>query len=91
MPNTEMLEYVTHSDDTDISFITEIIGAENTLKLIENFGGSSIYIPIGRNVLNRIRNKNILADYKSGLSYRTISNKYGLSERYIRTIVEDFK
>lgn len=68
--------------------LVQVLGIESTIKLLESFGGSQLYIPqIETLTKNEYRNSMIFTDFISGMSYRTIANKYELSEISIRKIV----
>lgn len=74
-----------------IDEMTEVIGKENTMKLIERFSGEQIYIPVVKRVSIKDRNTRIISDYKKGFSYTQLKNRYRLTERQIRNIVTKHK
>ena len=65
--------------------LAELIGIENYKKLVEVYGGSSIYIYKRDGFLRQLRDKNIKAEFKG--DYRELARKYNLSEVAIRNIV----
>lgn len=65
--------------------LAELIGIENYKKLVEVYGGSSIYIYKRDGFLRLLRDKNIKAEFKG--DYRELARKYNLSEVAIRNIV----
>ena len=72
-------------NNEDFELLVETIGKKLAMKVVEIFGGSSIYIP--KNILTTKRHLEILEDYKSGKTYRELSVKFHYSESHIRNIV----
>lgn len=66
--------------------IAEIIGIEAYRKLVENYGGSQIYINKSDTVTRPDRNEEIRRKF-NGANYRQLAREYGLSETGIRKIV----
>jgi len=66
--------------------MAELIGIENTVKIINNFGGLKIYFPKGELVIKRLRNGRIFKEY-NGRNLRQLAWKYGLTENWLRTII----
>lgn len=66
----------------------EVIGLDNLLKLSDNFGGTSIYIPQRREL---VKNKVYAAIYKEfdGSNLPELIQKYGVSKSTIYKIVQD--
>jgi Mor family transcriptional regulator len=64
-----------------------IIGVEKTIHLINNFGGTQLYIPMLKNLFKDNRNSCIYADFEKGHSFLNLSIKYGLASATIRDIV----
>jgi Mor family transcriptional regulator len=69
--------------------IRELIGADGADKLMEAFGGSSIYIPNRAAIADRHRL--IRHEFHGGADYRTLAIRYGYTESYIRRIVNKKK
>ena len=65
--------------------LAELIGIENYKKLVEVYGGSSIYVYKRDSFLRTVRDKKIKAEFKG--DYRELARKYNLSEVAIRNIV----
>lgn len=63
------------------------IGEESTFALLKNFGGTHIYLPKIDTINRQSRNKRIIDDFNRGMSFREMSQKYGISDRTIRGIV----
>ncbi len=71
-----------------VSELVQVLGIENTVRLIETFGGSQLYIPrLETLTKNEYRNSMIYTDCMNGMSYRAVAGKYGLSEMAIRKII----
>ncbi len=66
--------------------IAELIGVNNYIQLVKEFGGMSIYILKMENVLRARRNAQIINKF-NGSNYRALAVEYGLSEMGIRNIV----
>lgn len=66
--------------------LREIIGDEQAGKVAKAFAGTMLYIP--KNVIARNLHKKIKKEYWDGASYKSLSRKYGYTERYIRNLVD---
>lgn len=84
-----MLDELKLEDITDEQqrSLAELIGIENYKKLVETFGGSSIYIYKRDGFLRLLRDKRIKAEFKG--DYRELARKYNLSEVTVRNIIGD--
>lgn len=71
--------------------IAEVIGMEAYIKLAKVYGGcDSIYIAKIDKLQNAKRNKKIVSEF-NGYNYQTLAEKYGLSTRMIREIINDYQ
>lgn len=68
--------------------LAELIGLETYLKLVRIIGGSSIYIAKGDKLEAIIRNRKICEEF-DGKNYRHLAAKFSLSERVVRTIINE--
>jgi Mor family transcriptional regulator len=68
--------------------MARIIGIERLLALCEVFGGTTIYIPKKKRIVQQARDKAIRREFDC-LNYRQLASKYGLSERRIRQIIAE--
>lgn len=68
--------------------IAEVVGIDGLLKLCNNFGGSSIYIPQKRDLL---KNKIYAAIYHEfdGSNIKQLAVKYDVSEATVYNIIRD--
>jgi Mor family transcriptional regulator len=64
-----------------------VIGMERTLKLAHYLGGMSFYFPKLDAVIQRKRDERIRLEF-TGSNHRELARKYGLSDRWIREIVQ---
>jgi Mor family transcriptional regulator len=64
------------------------IGVRATVTLAEKFGGLQFYVPKPDVLLSRQRNAMIKRDRAAGMDYRTLAQKYKLTEVWIRQIVD---
>ena len=53
-----------------------VLGKEKALALCAEFGGSSIYIPKQETLNRELRNKEIIEEYKNGVSLHQLRKKY---------------
>jgi len=68
--------------------LAELIGLDNYVKLVEVYGGISIYIPKADKLERAERDKNIREEF-DGWNYRELAVKYNLTEVRVRSIVSD--
>ena len=64
--------------------VAEIIGKDNTKKLIYEFGGTLLYIP--KEGFKSERDKQIIEEY-DGYNSKRLARKYGLCEKQIKNII----
>ena len=65
--------------------LAELIGIENYKKLVEVYGGSSIYVYKRDSFLRTLRDKKIKEEFKG--NYKELAQKYNLTEMAIRNII----
>ena len=77
-------------DDEDIPEITrtlvDLIGYDETLRIIAYFGGQSLYVPKWERAFKAIRDRRILREF-DGFNHKQLARQYGVSESTIRLIV----
>lgn len=66
-----------------------IVGAENAGKMIFNFNGVTLTLPMLSSLEIKKRHHAIIADAKNGISQRDIAMKYDLTDRQVRRIIAD--
>jgi len=69
-----------------VAQLIELIGIENTFKIVETYGGLELYIPKLDRQLLHVRNARIREEF-NGANYAELALKYKLSENRIRSIV----
>lgn len=74
------MKAISESDNEVVADLRQIVGVENTAKIIKQCGGAFLYIPQMRTVLKTERDKAIYADFNAGSSFKQIALKYGISE-----------
>lgn len=67
--------------------IAELIGLDDTLRLIEARQGEPIHCPKLQSVQRAARNRAIRAEFKKGADYRDLARKFGLTVRWVREIL----
>ena len=72
----------------DMAEMAEAIGVEATKKLLEIFGGESIYFPKPQSVIRSCRDRRIYQEF-NGFNFRELANRYELTTRQIRVIVHE--
>ena len=84
----DVKQIISECQNETVSELVQVLGIENTVRLIETFGGSQLYIPrLETLTKNEYRNSMIYTDCMNGMSYRAVASKYGLSEMAIRKII----
>ena len=63
-----------------------IQGGASIIEVLEEWGGSSIYIP---SMKSTFRNELILRDYKNGMALRELAKKYSLSLSQIYNLTKE--
>lgn len=66
--------------------IAQILGIESYIKLVEHFGGTSIYILKKDSLIKDIRDNKIRDEF-NGCNYVYLAKRYNLTENTIRYIV----
>lgn len=69
--------------------MAEFLGVETFIKFCDYFGGSHIYIPKLKTLINIIRDREIIILFRNGTSIRTISRKYNITENRVRKIIKE--
>ena len=64
-----------------------LLGESGYKSLIARFGGECLTVPKGHAAALIARNRQIVADYDSGTGMLTLIQRYNLTERQLRTII----
>jgi len=67
--------------------IAEVAGVEAALAIARRFPGCRLEIPVCRDLLAEVRNRQIRADYDAGESVNGLAVRYRLTSRHICTIL----
>jgi Mor family transcriptional regulator len=67
--------------------MAKVIGMKHTIDLAKMYQGTGFYLPKLDSVLNRIRDKKIKSEFNGG-NYKELAIRYGLTERWVRQIVD---
>lgn len=67
--------------------IARVIGIENVVKLGNEFGGESFYLPKLDVCLGIVRKRKIIEEFKGG-NYVEIARKYGVTSAWVRQIIK---
>lgn len=70
-----------------ISQLADIVGLEPMKRIIEVFGGDTLYIPMPKSVMRPTRDQLIYHQF-NGRNYRELAGIYNLSVRQIRNIIQ---
>lgn len=73
--------------DGDQRELAEVIGLEAYLKLVENRGGTTVYVAKQDKLLALKRNAGIVRDF-NGYNHRYLALKYNVSDRTVREVLE---
>ena len=68
--------------------IADVVGLDNMIKLIDHFGGNSIYIP-QKYELYRTKMYAEILDQYDGTNIKRLATDYGVSEKTVYTIVKN--
>jgi len=68
--------------------VARAIGIENAVKLSSVVGGLAYYFPQIEGILRKKRDECIRREF-TGNNHRDLARKYGLTERWVREIVEE--
>lgn len=72
----------------DLYWLYELVGLERFLKIIDTAGGDFLYFPKRSTLERDLRRQAILREF-DGSNYRQLARKYGISERHVRSILQD--
>lgn len=72
----------------DLREVFEVVGPELGLRLVERFGGLSVYFPKRDRLLIPERNAAIRREF-NGSNIRDLVRRYNLSDSYVRRILAD--
>ena len=72
----------------DLYWLYELVGMEQFPASIDTAGGEFLYFPKRSTLERGLRREAIIREY-NGANIRQLSRKYGLTERYIRTILQE--
>ncbi|MCL2499101.1 MAG: hypothetical protein FWE90_02065 [Defluviitaleaceae bacterium] len=67
--------------------IMEQYGYDAVCNIIDALGGTTVYIPQKRTVFIQCLAKEAAKEYEKGSDYRTLTRKYGISERHLRRML----
>lgn len=73
----------------DLYWLYELVGMEQFLTIIDTAGGEFLYFPKRSTLERGLRREAIIREYGGGASIRQLSRKYALTERYIRSILQE--
>ncbi len=78
--------------DETMSLLVEVLGLEATKKIVEIFGGDSVYVPKAESVIRMGRDRRIYKEFKEkGYRYRELASIYNLTTRHVREIIRTQK
>lgn len=66
-----------------------IVGQENAEKIITNYQGIALTLPMLSSIQIKKRHQAIIQDFENGMSQRNIAMKYDLTDRQVRRIISD--
>lgn len=71
----------------DIRWLSELVGMEHFVKILDMAGGETIYFPKRESLERPLRRQAIRQEF-DGYNYHQLARKYGLTERSIRHIIK---
>jgi len=72
----------------NLYWLYELVGMERFLKIIDTAGGELLYFPKRTTLERDLRRKAIIQEY-DGSNTRQLAKKYGISDRHIRSIIQE--
>ncbi len=81
------MKVISDSDNEAIATLRQIVGVQNTVKIVKQCGGAFLYIPLMKSLVKEERNEAIYSDYLSGTSYKEIALKHSLATATVRDII----
>ena len=72
----------------ELYWLYELVGMDHFLKIIDTAGGEFLYFPKRSTLERTLRRQAIAKEYDSS-NVRQLARKYGLSDRHIRTILQE--
>ena len=85
---TDMDNVTIESLDGEQREIAECVGIDGYRKLVENFGGTSVYIQKSDKTAKNLRDEKIKAQFNGG-NYKALARKFNLSESAVRKILSN--
>lgn len=71
-----------------LSDLVGTIGAEDTLKLVEEFGGNHMYVPLMDSLTVEKRNQMLMKQYQGGgVTIEALAKQYGLTPTSVYNII----
>lgn len=74
----------------DMALLVEVVGLAAAKKIVEIFGGDSIYVPKSESVIRMARDRQIYQEF-NGRNVRDLMQQYNLTARHIRGIIGEQK
>lgn len=68
--------------------LAEFLGVDKYIEFCKLFGGTNIYVLQLDTLYHEVRNKDLVNDYRNGLSFKELVKKYDLCETQVRKIVK---
>jgi Mor family transcriptional regulator len=69
--------------------LENILGAEAANRFVDFYSGTSLYTP--KAIVLERKYRKIREEFRNGAGYRELAQRYGYSERYVRTIIHEKK
>lgn len=74
--------------DEDMYLLVSEIGLEAAKKIVEIWGGDSVYIPKPESVIRMVRDRRIWSEFSDkGVEYDELAARYNLTPRHVREII----
>ncbi len=84
----DLLQSVTMADLSEDQFdLAELIGIENYRKLVKVYGGNAIRIMQEATLIRKKRDSEIRSAYSNGAKLIDLTRQYRLSDKTVRTII----
>lgn len=70
-------------------YLVKSLGVEAAFRLSDYYGRETLYIPKADQIMRKMRNRQIIKDFDSGISVKQLARKYRLSNRRIHSILTE--
>ncbi|MDR0249918.1 MAG: hypothetical protein LBI35_01170 [Burkholderiales bacterium] len=71
-----------------VAVLAETVGEEEAIKLVKHYGAESLNVPFCRDLMQAVRNVEIVRAYDAGTCLNELVDQYGISHRQLQNILK---